>query len=109
LAVEPAVAAQLPPVTVWLDETGHRVAVAYGVARVTKIVELDRDKATLLARANLASYLDRNIISGSVIIKEWRHVGGDQNGGLEIVAVKWSEASARLVATIQTDPGKRGF
>jgi hypothetical protein len=100
LGISPALAAPLPLVTEWLDETGQEVIVAYGVTRATNRAEIDRDKATLIARANLAAYLGRTVVSGSVVIREWRHVGGDRNGGLEIVAVEWSEANARAAAGI---------
>jgi hypothetical protein len=83
-----------------LDENGQEVVVAFGITPATKMNEIDREKATLLARANLAAYLNRGVISGSVVIKEWRHVGGDQRGGMEIVAVEWSEANARSAAGI---------
>jgi len=100
LAIKPVPAAPLPPVTVWLDKTGREVVVAYGVTQVTKMAELDRDEATLIARGNLASFLNCSVVPGSVVIMEWRHVGGDRNGGLEIVAVKWSAASARSAAAL---------
>jgi hypothetical protein len=93
-----AVALPFPSVTVWLDENGHEVVVAFGVTRATNMPEVDRDKATFIARVNMASYLRRNVLAGSSIVGEWRHAGSNESGGLEIVAVEWSAARARFAA-----------